>query len=59
MEKEQFTFDTGEGFNVIRRSALSPNLELKVDLKENPPRLQYANGRPLAMGESAWLKVRF
>lgn len=47
------------GFNIIRRSALLPNLEGQVDDKAAPARLWYGNGRPLELSESVWLTARF
>lgn len=59
MRTSQFAFDTGAGLNIIRRSALPEGWEEGIDRKANSMRLNDANGRPLALGESTWLPIRF
>lgn len=56
---KRYVFDTGENFNLIRRSAPLVGCGDYVDTTTEPPKPNYANGRPLALGESIWLTVRF
>lgn len=59
MMAEGFPFDTGTGLNIILKSALPEGRESEVDEKTKPPKLSDANGRPLSLGKSAWLTVKF
>lgn len=59
MMAASFAFKTGTGFKIIRKSVLPTEWEFEVDEKARPPSLIDANGRPLSLGQSAWLTVRF
>lgn len=52
-------YDSGAGFKFIRQSALPPNWESQVDDKAAPPRLYYANGRPLDRSDTVWFTKMF
>lgn len=52
-------FDTGAGFNIIRKPALPEEWESEVDKRSKPQRLRHVNGRPLSLGQSVRLTVRF
>jgi len=54
----RFAFDTGAGFNLIRRNALPFGWEKKVDHGATAPQLRDASGRPLDLREVVWLTTR-
>lgn len=59
MVTARFDFGSGAGFNIIRRTALPPNGQSQVDVKDAPSRLCDENGRPLEIGKSVWLTAKF
>lgn len=59
MTAARFAFDTGLDFDIICKSALPEGWEYEVDKKAKPLSSRDANGRPLSLGQSLWLTVRF
>lgn len=49
-----FEFDTGYGFNIIRKSARPSVGEVAVDEKERHWRCSEENGRPLSLTQRLW-----
>lgn len=48
MMAARFTFDSGAGFNIVRKSVLPPGWESEVVGRARPPNLTDANGSPFS-----------
>lgn len=55
----KFAFDTGTGFNVIRRRSLLLGCKYVFKMYETPLMLNYANGKHPVLNKMFWLAVRF